>query len=169
MEAKGIHILIEALGQLTTEQRGKLKVDIAGKAWTAEDEAYLNRLENRIRELGLQHVVSFIGFQDLGQSLRNYEALVFSSLLEEACPMIVLEAMSNGLLVISSRTGGVTEMVADGVDGILYEPTDKNRLAHLLASLPDLDAGRMRSSAKVRCGKNFNLYQQLERLRSELE
>lgn len=44
-------------------------------------------------------------------------------------PVSVLEAMNAGLLVISSRAGGVPYMIKDGVNGLLFESDNDEALA----------------------------------------
>ncbi|MFD1735385.1 glycosyltransferase family 4 protein [Bacillus salitolerans] len=46
---------------------------------------------------------------------------VFPSLYENF-PYVVLEAMSNGAAIIGSINGGMTEMINDGVSGLLIDP-----------------------------------------------
>jgi glycosyltransferase involved in cell wall biosynthesis len=43
-------------------------------------------------------------------------------------------AFSNGLPVIASRTGGLSEAVIENVNGLLFPPEDSNALAHQIIS-----------------------------------
>ena len=44
-------------------------------------------------------------------------------------PVSLLEAMNTGLLVISSRVGGVPYMIEEGKTGVLFESDNANELA----------------------------------------
>lgn len=53
----------------------------------------------------------------------------------EGLPMSLLEAMANGIPVISTRVGGIPETVADGADGFLINPGDVDALVNRLDQL----------------------------------
>jgi glycosyltransferase involved in cell wall biosynthesis len=56
--------------------------------------------------------------------------------LEDAFALPIFEAMACGLPVIASATAGASEIITDGVDGlILKEPTDSNALAAIIRRL----------------------------------
>jgi len=56
--------------------------------------------------------------------------------LEDSFNLPVLEAMACGLPVLVSRLAGISEYIADGVDGILLQdPGDPSALAGSLSSL----------------------------------
>ncbi len=64
----------------------------------------------------------------------------------------VLEAMSCGLPVVATRVGAASEMIRDGLDGMLVEPGDRAGLAAALASVVS-DAGlRARLGAAAAAG-----------------
>jgi glycosyltransferase involved in cell wall biosynthesis len=67
--------------------------------------------------------------QEVDGRLRRAAALVVPSIWEENCPMIVLEARVAGTPVISARSGGLPELVTDGIDGLLCELTDPAAIA----------------------------------------
>ena len=62
----------------------------------------------------------------------------------EGLPMSVLEAMAAGAAVMTTRVGGLPELITDGVDGTLLEPGDLDGLATGLRTL--LDDAPLRTS-----------------------
>ena len=68
----------------------------------------------------------------------------------EGLPMSVLEAMARGLPVITTRVGGIPELVTDGVDGLLIDAGDQTALADALRRLFDDPALRERIGAAAR-------------------
>lgn len=53
----------------------------------------------------------------------------------EGMPMSVLEAMAHGIPTISTRVGGVPQIIQSGVNGLLFDPDNETELACLLAKL----------------------------------
>lgn len=81
------------------------------------------RLRGLARQLGIQEQVLFLGHRDdVFDVLRAFDILVISS-DHEGLPMVVLEAMALGLVVVARDVGGMAEVLTDGVTGILV-PSD---------------------------------------------
>lgn len=77
----------------------------------------------------------------------------------EACPMSILQAMACGLPIVASGTGGVPEVVRDGIDGFVVPTGDDEALRVAMQKLtddPDLRA-RMGASARERVLTDFSL------------
>lgn len=77
-------------------------------------------------ELGIAHAVTFTGWIEGGAKdaeLSAADVFVLPSYFE-GLPIGVLEAMTAGVVVVASRTGGIPDLVADGVEGRLVEPGD---------------------------------------------
>jgi glycosyltransferase involved in cell wall biosynthesis len=72
---------------------------------------------------------------DLADFYRNARALVFPSIWFETFGLVGAEAMSHGIPVIASRIGALTELIEDGVDGLLFEPGNSDDLAEKAARL----------------------------------
>jgi colanic acid/amylovoran biosynthesis glycosyltransferase len=90
-----------------------------------------------IHELGCEDSVSLVG--SLGQPeikelLGWSDALLLPS-LSEGISNAVLEAMAAGLPVVSTRCGGMAEVVEDGVNGILVDVGDTGAMCDHLAEL----------------------------------
>ncbi len=54
--------------------------------------------------------------------LQDYDALTVPSTWFETGPLVVLEAFAAGIPVIGADLGGISELVEDGVNGLLVEP-----------------------------------------------
>lgn len=75
--------------------------------------------------------VSFIGRVD-NSNIYHYldnADIMLSSPLVDNMPVSILEAFNAGLLVISSRVGGVPYMMREGVDGLMFTSCDSDDLA----------------------------------------
>ena len=67
--------------------------------------------------------------EDISEVLRDLDIVVFASVCEDSLPFVILEAMAMQRIVISSKSGGVPEIIADGEDGLLYASGNVQELA----------------------------------------
>jgi glycosyltransferase involved in cell wall biosynthesis len=65
--------------------------------------------------------------------MRRARVVVVPSVVLDACPTVVLEAMAAGRPVVGSARGGIVSLVEDGVTGVLVAPEDPVALAGALA------------------------------------
>ena len=88
------------------------------------------QLMHQADSMGLQHVV-FTGRVDNKEiySCLDQADMMLSAPKVDNMPVSLIEAMNAGLLVISSRVGGVPYMVEDGVNGLLFESDNDDELA----------------------------------------
>jgi glycosyltransferase involved in cell wall biosynthesis len=92
-------------------------------------------VEAEVRAAGLEAVVELAGERhDVPGLLADADVFVLST-RSEGAPLSVLEAMAAGLPVIASAVGGVPEIVADGVTGLLVPAGDDAALAAALKQL----------------------------------
>jgi glycosyltransferase involved in cell wall biosynthesis len=129
---KGIETLLEALVKLQSLGL-PVRLRAVGCFQSAEFEAQTKAL---VTQLALTDVVEWTGFtQDVNAELRRMDVLVLPSLVPEGLPMSVLEAMAAGVPVVGTRVDGVTDVIQDGVNGLLTEPGNADSLAESLARL----------------------------------
>ncbi|MZQ83546.1 DUF1957 domain-containing protein [Paenibacillus sp. 5J-6] len=119
---KGVHILISAMQHVHKEFPNAHLV-IAGTG------PELEALQLLAAPLGLR--VTFTGFLDETDKsllMHHAELCVFPSLYEPF-GLVALEAMASGTPLIVSDTGGLSDIVDQGINGYKVPPSDANLLA----------------------------------------
>jgi GalNAc-alpha-(1->4)-GalNAc-alpha-(1->3)-diNAcBac-PP-undecaprenol alpha-1,4-N-acetyl-D-galactosaminyltransferase len=140
---KGFDNLIQAFGKLAARHSGWDLV-----IWGDGQER--NALENRIRDLGLQNRVLLPGTtKKPGEIMRNADLFVLSSYYE-GFPNVLGEAMAHGLPVLSYNCpSGPSELIRDGIDGILVPPGNMEALGVGMDRLMSNEAERQKLSASA--------------------
>jgi colanic acid/amylovoran biosynthesis glycosyltransferase len=90
---------------------------------------------------------------------------VFSS-FGEGVPVVLIEAMALGVPCIAPRITGITELIRDGVEGILVTPANVEELAGAIVEMmdePDLRR-RMASASRARVAEKYDLRKNAARL-----
>ena len=127
MHSKGLHVLMEAASKMKTIN-SNFNITVAGHAFSKQ---YEEALGEYCKRANIKDNVRWMGFvepNDLKGIYRDIDVLVFPSLYPEAFGMVVAEAMSNGVLPISSGVGGAFEVITHGIDGLLVPPGDSEAL-----------------------------------------
>ncbi len=141
---KGVGLLLEAFSRLPEGSPWRLIV--AGEPWSGsgvELEAAVSRLglSSRVRlELGWvaeDRIGDLLGAADL-------VVLPYRSGSQSA---VAPRALAAGVPVLTTRVGGLPELVRDGVDGIVVEPGSVAGLAEAITSLDDVRLRRLRQGA----------------------
>ena len=70
------------------------------------------------------HFVGYLGGQELAAAFASADAFVFPS-RTETLGLVLLEAMAAGCPVVAARSGGIPDIVEDGVNGYLFDPNDE--------------------------------------------
>jgi glycosyltransferase involved in cell wall biosynthesis len=120
----GLEFLIESLPSIR-RRFSDVSVLIAGDGPERE------RLEARVRELGLHESVIFAGNQGNDDLPEFYAAadIVAIPSLKEATSIAGLEAMASACAVVATNVGGLPEIIEDGVSGLLVPLRDPEALA----------------------------------------
>lgn len=121
IQSKGIKDIID-LAKLFKAQRSKIKIVIAGKG------PLHDYILSEIQKNDLTENLELFGWADenaKGQLFINSDIFILPS-YKEGMPISILEAMSFGLPIISTKIAGIPEEVKQNVNGFLYEPGDIN-------------------------------------------
>lgn len=87
---------------------------------------------------------NFVGYLqglELASAFASADAFVFPS-RTETLGLVLLEAMAAGCPVVAARSGGIPDIVTDGVNGYLFEPDDPDGAITATKSLLEATAAR---------------------------
>ncbi|SHJ03196.1 exopolysaccharide biosynthesis GT4 family glycosyltransferase EpsE [Wenxinia saemankumensis] len=148
---QAVRLLVEAGRDVTLRIAGQ--DDAGGSGYRAE-------LEARIDALGLRDRVRLLGAVDEGavrDGLVRADIFALAS-WHEPLGVAYMEAMSCAVPTIGTRAGGVTELIEDGISGLLVPPRDPPALAAAIARIaddPDL-ALRLSAGGRARVETAFH-------------
>ena len=166
VEHKGVHTAVEALRRLSPATRERVSLTILGSGHP-DYESYLRSV---VTEMGLEDRVTFVDpipRRELPAFLARHHVVVLPSIWEEPLALIMQEGLASGAVLVGSATGGTTEIIKDGENGLLFAPADAGGLAaqvERLAADPEL-CRRLAERGRKTAQEAFAL----DRMASELE
>ncbi|MBN2732492.1 MAG: glycosyltransferase family 4 protein [Balneolaceae bacterium] len=153
VNTKGIFEVIEAVHILKQQGIKGLKLTIAGSG--PADLA----LKKQVQSLELGDRVKFIGpiFNDKKVHFwREADIFVFPTFHPEGLPYTVLESLASGTPIITTRMGGIPDVISDGVHGVFVKPHDPTEVANAIRTmLADCNRLREMSAACVRRAREY--------------
>jgi glycosyltransferase involved in cell wall biosynthesis len=135
---KGFDLLLDAGERVAADHPGWTLRIYGGGPWR-------QRLQRRIDRRGLSSSAFLMGrTDDIGTAMAKASIFVLSSRYE-GLPLVLLEAMSKGLGVVSfDCPTGPRELLTDGVDGLLVKEGDVPALAAAIGRMMDDEGLRAR-------------------------
>jgi glycosyltransferase involved in cell wall biosynthesis len=100
-----------------------------------------------VRRLGIDETVDFVGKVAGPEKTALYRAVdifCFASLVMEGQPLVILEAMAEGLPVISTHWPGIADTVLDGETGLLVTSPTPEEYAERIVQLAEHPEDRVR-------------------------
>ena len=127
---KGAHVLIAALKGLPPHA---VEVSLYGKVVLGR-QSYAERLRAEVSGLPVRFYDAY-PHDRLVSILSQHDVLVMPMVWEETFSILTREALMAGMPVIAARRGALTEVVQDGVNGLLFEPESAVDLRRCLIRL----------------------------------
>jgi glycosyltransferase involved in cell wall biosynthesis len=154
---KGHDVLLRAFARVDLDAR----LELVGSGPDRE------ALEALARKLGIERRVTFRGALGYSDTLATIARAAAFSLCcrqtpdgdHDCLPVALMDAMSLGVPVVTSRAFGIPELVEDGESGLLVPPEDPTATAVALARLLSDDqlAGRIGSGGRRVVRDRFDL------------
>ena len=137
VEKKGCYSLIEAFSLLRDDLRVRTSLWIVGQG---EEYEGLDSYATRLRVRGKVRFWGAVSNHLLPDFYAAADLFVAPSIQAESGDtegqgVVILEAFAARRCVLSTRVGGIVDVVTDGATGLLVEPNDPNQLATAMESL----------------------------------
>jgi glycosyltransferase involved in cell wall biosynthesis len=147
VRSKGIIDLIDAVENVASRRRD-FHLRLVGKPF----DVTIEELNDIIGRKQLNDVITVCGpryREEKQEEFRQADVFIFPTWYpNEAFPLVLLEAMQWGLPVITTREGGIPDMIEENVSGLLVDQRDISALAHQIQLLlEDPDRRRRLGSA----------------------
>lgn len=163
---KGLKDLLDAIAML----RGAfpdIRLIVAG------DGDMRKEYESYAEDIGIRDAADFRGNLDRKRLREAYrESRVFALPTSyDSRPLVISEAMASGLPIVSTKIGGIPDMVEDGKEGFLIDPRDPIALADKIGELlrdPGL-CDRLSRNARERAKNEFDWKSRMAKYESVLE
>jgi len=129
--AKGIYELLTAF-QRFSRDFPMATLELAG------DGPEMQAMKNWVNKNELSNSIHFLGYLRGSKKVQAYKdatLFVFPTYYGEGCPVVLLEAMAAGLPIITGSTGGIPDIVKDGVHGKLLAEITPETIECALKSL----------------------------------
>jgi glycosyltransferase involved in cell wall biosynthesis len=156
-KSKGVFDLLEAMPHVLAK-KPDARLVMAGEWFRDEDEI---KAQTWIHTNKLEGAIQFVGpvYADTKNALlHSVDVLVFPAHAQtEAFGIVLLEAMEAGLPIVATRGGARSEIIADGVNGLLFEEKNARELAEKILILAD-DAALRERMGRANREKFENFY-----------
>ncbi|MDW3208239.1 MAG: glycosyltransferase [Reichenbachiella sp.] len=134
----------------------------------AGDGTLLSELRKFTKTLQISHKVKFLGSvtsDEVVELFAKSDVFLHHSITakngdQEGLPTVIGEAMSTGLIVLSTNHSGIPDLIRDGQDGFLVDEKDVDTYVERLKSALNLSDFSMNVVAKERVDDFFNLKKQ---------
>lgn len=133
---------------------GEIQLDLVGKTG-----AYADELNAKYGKETWFHLVGKLPREEVMKRYAQADVVCFPSWWENM-PMVCIEAMLSGAVVIGSNSGGMSEIIEDGKSGFLMTPRNPQVLADKIKEvcmLPLEAKEKVRQEAHERIMQNFDM------------
>lgn len=106
--------------------------------------------EQALRTLGDAPNIEFVGYQSPESFYRQIDVALVPSIWNEPFGAVAVEACAHSVPVIASQRGGLPEIIHDGINGLLCDPSRPQSLAHAMTRMNSEPALRDRLASQAR-------------------
>lgn len=149
-ERKAQELIVDTYLELSDKQKKGLRITFVG------DGPLKQHLFVKVKNAGCSMNIDFKGQvsnAEVDCLIKEANIFVLVS-YDEGLPISIIEAMRTGLPIIGSNVAGIPELVEDGYNGFVIEPTKQN-LFKVLVNLHNYDLNEMGLNSLVRFKEHF--------------
>ena len=164
---KGQDFFIEAIAEARKTNASIRGLIVGDGDSTTAGGAYVARLRSLVNDLNLDDSLKFTGHRtDIPNIMKSADAVICASSLPEPFGRVIIESMAVGTPAVATNAGGATDIITDGVNGILVPMKDSDALAHAMLRLSrDTDfAQKIRSAAMQTVADRYTVKRHAEHI-----
>ncbi len=151
-ERKGQRFIVEALKRCTEKEQERVRFLFVG------DGDIKNELEEECKQFRLK--IEFCGLQkDVVPFLKQANIFILPS-VDEGMPISILEAMRQGLPIVSTNVGGIPYQVVDGLTGVLINASTEG-VKLRMETLDSFNWKKMGEKSRERYEQEFGINQMM--------
>ena len=156
VKEKGVHIYVNAVKKLAHKfKEWEFLIIGSYKLGDKKTSTFAKQTIQEFKNIGSNtKVLGFLSNQNVKQIMRETSLIVIPSLWEEPFGLVAAEAMSCGVGIISSNSGGLSEIIKE--NGILIENINEQKLVTQLEKV--LSSNKILNRLQNLSWKNFNLF-----------
>ena len=157
VKEKGIDLYVDAINNIS-KNFDDWKFKIIGSSTLGENkykDSFSKNMVEKFNKIGKNtYVLGYLPPIDLKEIMKKSSIIVIPSTWQEPFGLVAAEAMSFGVAIISSKVGGLSEVISNG--GILIENIDSNKIEKSLISL--LTCKKLLDKFQESSWKNFRFH-----------
>jgi len=172
MEHKGLHTVIEAM-KTVFDQKGKGAVTLTIVGGSLRPE-YETMIRDMVSSFSLDEYVRFMGhvpLERLPSIYQDHDIVVFPSIWDEPFGIVRLEAMSSGLPLVSTATGGGSEILSHNENSLIFQKDNGQSCADQIMKLlesPELFE-KLREGGRRTVQDRFSFDSTMDKIENSLE
>ena len=95
--------------------------------------SYEKSIKQKVKELGLENHIKFLGFRNDVSSILNYSDLfIHPTIAPDPLPTVLFESLYNDLPTVATNLGGSIEILDNVNNGLLIPFNDSRKAANLI-------------------------------------
>lgn len=150
-EPRGMYLLLDVVDDLF-KKYDNLEIRFVGKGFDED----IKNIENKMKKYPNKILCYSSIPTKMHEVYEQTDISLIPTLYSEGTSLSCLEALSTGNIVISTRIGGLCDLIIDGYNGYLIEPTKEdlfNKICHIIDNYDKQDEIRKRARESA---KTFN-------------
>lgn len=148
---KGVQYLLQAM-QIVHAEMPDVRLILVGDG---EEREYLESLTDRLEIRGCVEFAGRVPHEKIQGYLGQADVFVLPS-LSEGFPNVILEAMACGLPIVTTKVGGIPDIVTDGVNGYLVDAKNPDAIAEKILIL--LQNGQLSEEISIKNKEKVKKY-----------
>ena len=90
--------------------------------------SYEKSVKQKVKDLGLEHQIKFLGFrEDVSSILKQSDLFIHPAIAPDPLPTVLFESLYNDLPSVATNLGGAIEILDNGNNGLLIPYNDPKK------------------------------------------